>query len=106
MAAPADNNAPAASGGVAMRREGDALVFNGALLRSAIATLWPRAGKAIAGVRRFDVRAVGRIDSAGLAFLSELAARGDGTIAIDGTPAGLAELSAAYRLSPSLAFAN
>ena len=90
----------------ALSREGDALVFTGALLRSAIATLWPSATKAIADARRFDLRAVERIDSAGLAFLSQLAALAGRDVAIDGTPAGLAELSAAYRLSPSLAYAH
>jgi phospholipid transport system transporter-binding protein len=89
-----------------LSREGDALVFTGALLRSAIATLWPSATKAVAGVRRFDLRAVERIDSAGLAFLSQLAALAGGDVVVDGTPAGLAELGAAYRLSPSLAFAH
>ena len=64
-----------------------------------------RRRKAVAGARRFDLRAVERIDSAGLAFLSQLATLAGGDVAIDGTPAGLAELSAAYRLSPSLAFA-
>jgi len=88
-----------------LSRNGDALVFTGALLRSAIATLWPSATKAVAGARRFDLRAVERIDSAGLAFLSQLAALAGGDVAIDGTPAGLVELSAAYRLAPSLAFA-
>jgi phospholipid transport system transporter-binding protein len=89
-----------------LSRDGDALVFTGALLRSAIATLWPSASKTVDGVRRFDLRAVERIDSAGLAFLSQLAALAGGDVAIDGTPAGLAELSAAYRLSSSLAFAH
>jgi phospholipid transport system transporter-binding protein len=88
-----------------LRRDGDALVFTGALLRSAIATLWPSASQAADGAHRFDLRAVERIDSAGLAFLSQLAALAGGDVAIDGTPAGLTELSAAYRLSPSLAFA-
>lgn len=89
-----------------LRRDGDALVFTGALLRSAIATLWPPATKAVAGVRRFDLRAVERIDSAGLAFLSQLTALAGGDVVVDGTPAGLAELGAAYRLSPTLAFAH
>lgn len=89
-----------------LSRDGDALVFTGALLRSAIATLWPSASKAVDGARRFDLRAVERIDSAGLAFLSQLAGIAGGDVAIDGTPAGLAELSAAYRLLPSLAFAH
>jgi phospholipid transport system transporter-binding protein len=105
MAARPDSGA-IAGGGAALRRDGDALVFSGPLLRSDIATLWAQARQAMAGVRRFDLRAVVRIDSAGLAFLAQLTALGDGAIAIDGAPAGLAELSAAYRLSPSLAFAT
>jgi len=88
-----------------LRRDGDALVFTGALLRSEVATLWPRAMQGVVGARRFDLRAVDRIDSAGLAFLAELAELGS-DIVVDGTPAGLTELSAAYRLSASLAFAH
>ena len=56
-------------------------------------------------MRRFDLQAVTRIDSAGLALLAELAARAGGGITVDGTPAGLAELRAAYRLDPALGFA-
>ena len=89
-----------------VRRDGDALVFTGPLLRAGIAALWPKATDAAAAdVRRFDLRAVERVDSAGLAFLAELAARVAGDVAIEGTPEGLAELCAAYRLSPALAFA-
>lgn len=88
-----------------VRRDGDALVFTGALLRDDIAALWPRASKALDGVRRFDLRAVERIDSAGLALLAELATRAGSDIGIDGDPAGLAELRAAYRLGPALGFA-
>lgn len=90
-----------------VRREGDALVFTGALLRAAIPALWPQAtGVAVAGVRRLDLRAVERVDSAGLAFLAELAALAGGAMVIEGRPEGLAELSAAYRLSPALEFAT
>ena len=87
-----------------MRRDGDALVFAGALLRDDVAALWRQASAALDGVRRFDLQAVSRIDSAGLALLAELATRAGG-IAIDGTPAGLAELRAAYRLDAALGFA-
>jgi phospholipid transport system transporter-binding protein len=87
-----------------LRRDGDALVFTGALLRDDVAGLWRQAA-ALDGVRRFDLQAVTRIDSAGLALLAELAARAGGGIAVDGTPAGLAELRAAYRLDPALGFA-
>ncbi len=88
-----------------MRRDGDALVFTGALLRDDVAALWRQASAAVDGVRRFDLQAVSRIDSAGLALLAELATRAGGGIAIDGTPAGLAELRAAYRLDAALGFA-
>lgn len=88
-----------------MRRDGDALVFAGALLRDDVAALWRQAAAALDGVRRFDLQAVSRIDSAGLALLAELATRAGGGIAIDGTPAGLAELRAAYRLDAALGFA-
>jgi phospholipid transport system transporter-binding protein len=88
-----------------MRRDGDALVFTGALLRDDVAALWRQASAAVDGVRRFDLQAVSRIDSAGLALLAELATRAGGSIAIDGTPAGLAELRAAYRLDAALGFA-
>ncbi|MGH8032138.1 MAG: STAS domain-containing protein [Luteimonas sp.] len=97
---------PATSNPVAVvRREGDALVFSGALLRDAVPALWRETARSVAGVRRFDLTAVARIDSAGLALLAELGARSGGTPAIDGTPLGLADLRAAYRLSGTLAFA-
>jgi phospholipid transport system transporter-binding protein len=90
--------APAA--GVA--REGDALVFRGALLREALAPLWPAALAAAAGAGRYDLRAVPRVDSAGLALLAELAARAPGPVELAGSPDGLRELRAAYRLDPAL----
>lgn len=88
-----------------MRREGDALVFTGALLRDDVAALWRQAPQSLGGVLRLDVRAVERIDSAGLALLAELAARAGGEVPVDGAPDGLAELRGAYRLSPTLGFA-
>ncbi|MGN7727121.1 STAS domain-containing protein [Luteimonas sp. 22616] len=88
-----------------LRRDGDALVFTGALLRDDVAGLWRQASATLDSVRRFDLQAVTRIDSAGLALLAELAARAGGGITVDGTPAGLAELRAAYRLDPALGFA-
>lgn len=95
-----------ASSASQVRRDGDALIFSGALLRGGVTALWKQIG-APTGVRRLDLRAVERLDSAGLALLAELAARaGAGAdVAIDGEPAGLAELRAAYRLTPNLAFA-
>ncbi len=94
---------PTSSAG--LRRDGDALVFTGALLRDDVSALWRGAAATLDGVRRFDLQAVARIDSAGLALLAELAARAGGDVAVDGMPAGLAELRAAYRLDPALGFA-
>lgn len=84
--------------------DGDALVFAGALDRPAVAALWPTALAAIGQVRRFDLRAVSHVDSAGLALLTELAARRDHGIGLEGDPPGLTELRAAYRLAPDLAY--
>lgn len=92
--------------GPSVRREGATLVFTGTLLREGMAALWPRAVAQVEGVARMDLRAVDRVDSAGLALLAELAARAGDGIDIDGAPAGLAELRAAYRLDPSLGFAS
>lgn len=95
-----------ASSSAGVRREGDALAFEGALLRDGVPATWKQAAGALAGVRRFDLHRVERIDSAGLALLAELAARAGGEVALDGAPAGLAELRAAYRLTPTLGFAG
>jgi len=92
----------------ALRREGDALVLTGALDRAAVTALWAPASVALAGVRTLDLRAVERVDSAGVALLAELAARlragGAGQPQVIGTPDGLAELTAAYRLTSTLDF--
>lgn len=85
-------------------RDGDALAFTGALLRDDVAAVWRQAAGSLDGVRRFELGAVDRIDSAGLALLAELATRCGGVV-VDGVPAGLAELRAAYRLTPQLDFA-
>ena len=87
-----------------MRRDGDALAFTGALLRDDVAAVWRQVAGSLDGVRRFELGAVDRIDSAGLALLVELATRCGGVV-VDGVPAGLAELRAAYRLTPQLDFA-
>ena len=89
-----------------LRREGDALVFTGALERAAVAALWPQTLAALAGVARFDLRGVSQVDSAGLALLGELAARAGGNVVIAGEPVGLDALRAAYRLDATLAFAT
>lgn len=87
-----------------MERAGDALRFAGALLRADVARQWKQAVPHLQGVHRFDLAAVSRVDSAGVALLAELADRCGG-VKIDGLPSGLAELRAAYRLTPALAFA-
>ena len=87
-------------------REGDTLRFSGALSREAVAGLWKQAAPRIDGVRRIDVTGATRVDSAGVALLAELTARAGGQPAIEGAPEGLAELRAAYRLAPSLAFSG
>ncbi len=95
---------PASAANLAtITRAGETLRFGGALLRSAIAPLWPQVPTALDGVQRFDLTAVERIDSAGLALVSLLAAR-CGAVEIDGSPEGFAELRAAYRLGHGLAF--
>ncbi len=89
-----------------VRRDGDALVFTGALDRAA-AALWAQASAQVAGAQRFVLTNVTTVDSAGLALLAELAARVRATGAsprFEGQPAGLADLQAAYRLTPELDF--
>jgi phospholipid transport system transporter-binding protein len=86
-----------------VRRDGAALHLSGTLDRGAATALWPQASAATEGARVLDVSAVGAVDSAGLAMLVALAARMD-DVRIDGAPRGMADLLAAYRLSPILAF--
>ncbi len=93
------------SADASVRRDGDALRFTGALDRPAVAALWSQALPLVGGVVRFDLNQVGHVDSAGLAMLAELAAHGDGSIAVVGDPSNLAELRAAYRLASDLTFA-
>ncbi|QWF17308.1 STAS domain-containing protein [Lysobacter capsici] len=88
-----------------LRKDGDTLVFAGALDRAAAAALWPQARALVAGTRRFDLTAVSSVDSAGLALLAELAEQAPG-VDVQGDPPGLAELRAAYRLDASLGFAS
>ena len=82
-------------------------MFGGALDRAAAAGLWATASKAATGAQRIVLTNVTTVDSAGLALLAELAARVRATGAtprIEGEPAGLSELRAAYRLTPGLDF--
>ncbi|HZH42612.1 MAG TPA: STAS domain-containing protein [Lysobacter sp.] len=88
-----------------VRRDGEALVFDGALLRTECAALWRQASALAAGARRFELGAVEAVDSAGLALLAELAERCGG-VRVHGAPPGLSELRAAYRLDEALAFAS
>jgi len=97
----ADRGADAA----ALRREGDTLRLDGALVAAAIAGLWSPALAAVAGATRIDVGAVTRVDSAGVAFLAELMQRA-GASELAGDPPGLSALRAAYRLTPALAYAG
>ena len=90
-----------------VRRDGDALVFTGALDRAACASLWADTSKVLAGTQRIVLTSVTTVDSAGLALLAELAARlrvAGATPQWEGEPAGLSELRAAYRLTPGLDF--
>lgn len=95
---------PAAS----LRREGAVLHVEGRLDRAAARALWPQAQALPAGVETLDLAGVSALDSAGLALLAELAARIAATTGtrphIAGTPPGLADLCAAYRMDPTLGF--
>lgn len=97
----------AAASDARLGRDADALVFTGALDRAAAAALWPQASSQLAGLQRIVLTNVTTVDSAGLALLSELAARARAsgtTLRFEGHPAGLADLQAAYRLTPELDF--
>ena len=108
---------PGADAPAGVTRDGEALHFAGALVRDAVPALWRQALPLVSGARRFDLAAVDRVDSAGVAMLAELSALAaraaggaiagvaiDGAV-VDGEPAGLAELRAAYRLQANLDFA-
>ena len=84
-----------------VRRDGDVLRIEGPLDGPAVARVWAGLAPLLSGARAVDVSAVPQVDSAGVALLAELAAGG---LRIDGAPAGLAELGAAYRLDATLGF--
>lgn len=88
-----------------VRRDGDALVFRGALDRAAVPALWKACAPLLAGITRLELSAVDRVDSAGVALLAELSARTGGPV-VEGDPVGLVELRRAYRLGPTLDFAT
>ena len=83
------------------RRDGDVLRIEGVLDRAAVPAAWAGLRALLDGARSIDASGISRVDSAGLALLAELAAAG---LPVSGAPAGLAELSAAYRLDASLGF--
>lgn len=88
-------------------REGEALVFAGALDRHAAVALWPAASTQLPGVQRIVLTDVTTVDSAGLALLAELAAglRSAGVSPqIEGDPPGMQGLRSAYRLTSGLDF--
>ena len=89
---------------IAVSRRDDALVFNGVLTRPVVASAWRQAQPLLAGARQVDLTGTASLDSAGLAMLAALA-RQAGIVDIKGSPAGYAELRAAYRLNDSLACA-
>ncbi len=95
-----------ASNSASVQRNGASLVFSGVLDRAAVTALWPSLAT-LDGVQQLDLAAVSKLDSAGLALLAELAARlrANGTApTIIGSPDGFTDLSAAYRLAPTLDF--
>ena len=115
---------PGSNAAATVTRDADTLVFRGALARTSVAGVWRQAQPLRAGIGRLDLTAVTLVDSAGVALLAALANGGgasgsrvhgdpaagshspDPGIAVIGTPAGLAELRAAYRLDDRLAFAS
>ena len=86
-----------------VHRDGERLLLSGALDRDAATATWAQAVTAAHGARVLDVSAVTAIDSAGLAMLVALAERMQDA-RIEGAPARMSDLQAAYRLRPTLAF--
>ena len=97
---------PAAEPAAGVTRVGDSLRFEGALVREVVAGVWKQALSLLPGATTFDLAGVPRVDSAGVALLAELAARGHDAMLVEGAPDGLAELRAAYRMTQPLAFAH
>lgn len=75
------------------------LVLSGVLDRAAASILWPQLAAHAGRVQRVDLQAVSRLDSSGLALLSQLAGP---ALEVIGQPQGLDELVAAYRLDAHL----
>ena len=101
----AGGSGAAASRDAGVARDGDRLVFSGALDRAACAGLWKQLRTLSGSVRQLDLGAVIDVDSAGLALLAEVAGRHPG-VEVVGAPAGLDELRTAYRLDPGLNYAR
>ncbi|MEN5427628.1 STAS domain-containing protein [Stenotrophomonas pennii] len=96
-----------ASNSAQARLDKGTLRLSGVLDRGAVIALWPQLQSLGNGAQALDLTDVARVDSAGVALLAELAARArqqGRTLAINGSPAGLTELEAAYRLSADLDF--
>ena len=96
-----------ASNSASARIDGSRVLFTGVLDRDAVVALWSKLKDLPDNVLQLDLNGVTQVDSAGLALLAELTARArdDGrTLVVNGSPAGFNELSAAYRLAPSLDF--
>ena len=77
-----------------LQLDGETVRLSGVLDRAAAIALWPQLS-ALARVVTVDVQRVTTLDSAGLALLVELVARGG---QLHGQIPGQAELAAAYRL--------
>ena len=86
-----------------VRRDGERVVFTGALDRGAVTQLWAQATTAATGAQVLDVSSVASVDSAGVAMLVALAARMD-AVRVEGAPTGMTDLLAAYRLQPTFGF--
>ena len=94
---------PARGSSAEARRDGARLVLSGTLDRAGATRVWPLLQSQLDGISEIALEQVDAVDSAGLALLVALAERMDGA-SIEGRPHGLAELLAAYRLTPALAF--
>jgi len=96
-----------ASNTATARLDQGTLALAGVLDRSAVIALWPQVQSLVNGAQLLDLTAVSRVDSAGVALLAELSARArlqGRTLTVSGSPDGLTELEAAYRLSADLDF--
>jgi len=100
-------NSPASS--ATLRIDGGTLHIAGRLQRDAVPALWaalPSAANGLANLAQIDLTEVTALDTAGLAFLVEIAIRsrhaGGAAPGILNVPAGYDALCAAYRIRPQL----